>query len=140
MFILLLNAFWAKDAFTGTVEPFAWSLDAFRSSPSNEVYRTIAIRTVGMAVLVTVTDALLAFPIAYYMARVASPRTRAILVVAILHAALGRVPRQGLRVADDPPGQWLPGVDAEPFGITSGPASTSSPTRGSSSATSGCRT
>ena len=30
LFILLLNAFWAKDAFTGTVEPFAWSLDAFQ--------------------------------------------------------------------------------------------------------------
>jgi putative spermidine/putrescine transport system permease protein len=37
-----------------------------------------------MAALVTVTDALLAFPIAYYMARVASPRTRNLLVVAIL--------------------------------------------------------
>jgi putative spermidine/putrescine transport system permease protein len=37
-----------------------------------------------MALLVTVTDALLAFPIAYYMARVAGPRTRALLVVAVL--------------------------------------------------------
>ena len=37
-----------------------------------------------MAVLVTVTDALLAFPIAYYMARIASPRTRGVLVVAVL--------------------------------------------------------
>jgi putative spermidine/putrescine transport system permease protein len=84
LFILLLNAFWEKDAFTGTVEPFAWSLDAFRELAENPVYRTIAIRTVGMAILVTITDALLAFPIAYYMARVASPRTRAMLVVAIL--------------------------------------------------------
>ena len=47
------------------------------------MYRTIAVRTVGIATAVTVTDALLAFPIAYYMARVASPRSRA-LVVAIL--------------------------------------------------------
>ena len=37
-----------------------------------------------MAVLVTVTDALLAFPIAYYMARIASPRVRGMLVVAVL--------------------------------------------------------
>ena len=37
-----------------------------------------------MAILVTVTDVLLAFPIAYYMARVASPRTRAILIIAVL--------------------------------------------------------
>jgi putative spermidine/putrescine transport system permease protein len=37
-----------------------------------------------MAILVTVTDVLLAFPIAYYMARVATPRTRAILIIAVL--------------------------------------------------------
>ncbi len=37
-----------------------------------------------MAVLVTITDALLAIPIAYYMARIASPRMRGFLVVAVL--------------------------------------------------------
>ncbi len=84
LFILLLGAFWEKDSFTGQVEPFAWSLDAFESIFTNEVYRTIALRTIGIAVAVTLTDALLAFPIAYYMARVASPRMRGVLVVAIL--------------------------------------------------------
>jgi putative spermidine/putrescine transport system permease protein len=82
--ILLLNAFWATDSFTGEVIPFDWSLEAFQQILGNDVYRTIAARTVVMAILVTVTDALLAFPIAYYMARVASPRTRNILVVAVL--------------------------------------------------------
>jgi len=84
LLILLLNAFWAKDAFTGKVEPFAWTLNAFTELFENEVYRTVAGRTIGMAVLVTVTDALLAFPIAYYMARVASPRVRGVLVIAVL--------------------------------------------------------
>jgi putative spermidine/putrescine transport system permease protein len=84
LFILLLNAFWEKDAFTGNVEPFSWTLEAFEDMVGNEVYRTIAIRTIGMAFLVTVTDALLAFPIAYYMARVASPRIRTALVIAVL--------------------------------------------------------
>ncbi len=84
LFILLLGAFWQKDAFTGQVEPFAWSLDAFEDIIGNEVYRTIAVRTIGIAVAVTLTDALLAFPIAYYMARVASRRTRGMLIVAIL--------------------------------------------------------
>ena len=37
-----------------------------------------------MAAAVTVADALVAFPFAYYMARVASPRTRTALFVAIL--------------------------------------------------------
>jgi putative spermidine/putrescine transport system permease protein len=84
LFILLLNAFWAKDPFTGNVEPFNWSLNAIEDIVSNPVYRTIAIRTIGMALLVTVTDALLAFPIAYYMARIASARTRKLLVIAVL--------------------------------------------------------
>lgn len=82
--ILLLSAFWEKDAFTGRVEPFVWSLDAFDDLISNAVYRTIAVRTIVIAMLVTLTDALLAFPIAYYMARVASPRVRGALIVAVL--------------------------------------------------------
>jgi putative spermidine/putrescine transport system permease protein len=84
LFILLLNAFWAKDAFTGRVEPFNWSLDAFVDLVDNPVYVTIALRTLAMALLVTLTDVLLALPIAYYMARVASPRMRGILVVSVL--------------------------------------------------------
>ena len=82
--ILLLNAFWAKDAFTGRVEPFAWTLAAFSELFNVEVYRTVALRTLGMAALVTVTDIVLAFPIAYYMARVASPRVRGAIVIAVL--------------------------------------------------------
>lgn len=84
LFVLLLNAFWAKDAFTGKVAPFDWTLDAFAEIFGNPVYRTIAMRTLGIAMLVTLTDALLAFPIAYYMARVASPRSRGVLIVAVL--------------------------------------------------------
>jgi putative spermidine/putrescine transport system permease protein len=42
------------------------------------------VRTIGIAAFVTVTDALLAFPIAYYMARIASPRKRSLLVVAVV--------------------------------------------------------
>ncbi len=84
LFVLLLGAFWDRDPFTGQVEPFNWSLDAFESLLTNPVYRTIAIRTITIAAAVTVTDALLAFPIAYYMARVASPRVRQLLVVAVL--------------------------------------------------------
>ncbi len=84
LFILLLSAFWEQDTFTGNVTPFAWSLRAFETLLASEVYRTVALRTLGMAVLVTVTDAILAFPIAYYMARVASPRVRNAMVVAVL--------------------------------------------------------
>src|SRR5690242_14873821 len=54
--ILLLSAFWVKDTFTGNVEPFTWSLRAFQQLFAGEVYRTVAIRTIGIAALVTVTD------------------------------------------------------------------------------------
>jgi putative spermidine/putrescine transport system permease protein len=84
LLILLVSAFWTKDTFTGNVEPFTWSLKAFDLLFAGEVYRTVAIRTIVIAILVTLTDALLAFPIAYYMARVASPRVRNALVVAVL--------------------------------------------------------
>jgi putative spermidine/putrescine transport system permease protein len=84
LFVLLLSAFWETDSFTGQVQPFEWSLDAFESIATNPVYRAIAIRTLVVAIAVTLTDALLAIPIAYYMARVASRRKRRILVIAVL--------------------------------------------------------
>ncbi len=84
LFLLLLSAFWAHDGSTGKVTPFAWSLDAFETLFGQDVYRTVALRTLGVAAAVTLTDALLAFPIAYYMARVASHRVRNTLVVAVL--------------------------------------------------------
>jgi putative spermidine/putrescine transport system permease protein len=83
LLVLLLHAFWAKDSFTGKVEPFNWTLDAFIQIVSNPVYSTIALRTIGIALLVTITDVLLALPIAYYMARIASPRKRGLLLVAV---------------------------------------------------------
>ena len=61
-----------------------FSLDNFIDILSSGAYRTITLRTIGMAFLVTVTCAVIGFPVAYYMARMASPRTRGLLVVAIL--------------------------------------------------------
>jgi putative spermidine/putrescine transport system permease protein len=80
--LLLLSAFWAHDV--RGVQPFVWSLDAFETLFGNAAYRTVALRTLAVAVAVTLTDALLAFPIAYYMARVASPRARNLMVIAVL--------------------------------------------------------
>jgi putative spermidine/putrescine transport system permease protein len=81
--LLLVNAFWRFDAFTGSVvaQP---TLDNFGQIASTPVFRDVAIRTVLTAAAVTLTDAVLAFPIAYTMARLASRRTRSILVVAVV--------------------------------------------------------
>jgi putative spermidine/putrescine transport system permease protein len=81
--ILFLNAFWMRDSFTGLVQ-HEFNLENFIDLVRNPLYATVALRTVTMAIAVTLTCAALAFPIAYYMARVASPRTRGLLVVAVL--------------------------------------------------------
>lgn len=80
---LFLTALWGQNAFTGEIER-VWTLDNFRTLLTEDVYRTITLRTVAVAVLVTVVDALLAFPIALFMAKVASPRWQRVLVVAVL--------------------------------------------------------
>jgi putative spermidine/putrescine transport system permease protein len=81
--ILFANAFFRLDPFTGRVM-FEPTLDNFATVIGTEVYRTITVRTVGLAAIVTLTCALIGFPIAYYMARVASPRVRGLLIVAVL--------------------------------------------------------
>jgi putative spermidine/putrescine transport system permease protein len=80
---LFLTAFWHTDPFTGKVIT-DWSLDNFRTLVTDSVYRTITFRTVGIAAGVTVIDVLIAFPMAFYMAKIASPRARRILVIAVL--------------------------------------------------------
>ncbi len=80
---LLVTAFWSTDTFTGEIQR-EWTLANFRELWETDVYRTVVLRTVGVAVVVTVVDALLAFPIAFYMAKVASPWMQRALVVAVL--------------------------------------------------------
>lgn len=83
LFVLLLSAFWDTDSFTGEVV-HSFTLDNIREIVETPVYRDVAVRTITMAAAVTVACAVLAFPIAYYMARVASPRVRGVLVIAVL--------------------------------------------------------
>jgi putative spermidine/putrescine transport system permease protein len=81
--LLLITAFWQIDSFTTQIVQ-VWNLDNFRIILTDPTYRLIIGRTVGMAALVTVTDAALAFPFAYFMARVASRRTQTLLFAAVL--------------------------------------------------------
>jgi putative spermidine/putrescine transport system permease protein len=83
LFVLLLASMWDTNPFTSEVV-HEFTLDNFRRILEEDVYREVAWRTIKMAAFVTLADAVLAFPIAYYMARVASPRTRNLLVVAVL--------------------------------------------------------
>ncbi len=81
--VLFLSAFWRLDPFTSEVVR-DYGLQNFQTIAEGDVYRTIALRTIGIAAAVTLADMILAFPIAYYMAKVASPRVRGLLIVAVL--------------------------------------------------------
>jgi putative spermidine/putrescine transport system permease protein len=81
--LFLITSFWSVDKTTGNLVTTP-TLKNYVEVATTEVYRTIAIRTVVMATLVTVTTIVIAFPIAFYMARLASGRTRGILVDSIL--------------------------------------------------------
>src|SRR6185437_10406391 len=81
--VLLITAFWTVDPLSGTVIK-ELSFENFEELVNVPVYREIAWRTIRTAALVTLTDAIIAFPIAFYMAKLAGRKTKALLVVAVL--------------------------------------------------------
>ena len=81
--VMFAASFWTLNDLTGEIER-SFSLENFQTIFTEPIYRTIAGRTIGVALLVTITDAILAFPIAFFMAKMASSRARALLVVAVL--------------------------------------------------------
>jgi len=81
--LLLVSAFWYLDPATNTIVR-SLSFKNFADLIGQPVFRTIVLRTLVVAVAVTIVDGIIAFPIAYYMARVAGPRVRAALFMAVL--------------------------------------------------------
>ena len=81
--VLLASAFWSVDVLTANVV-HKWSFANFHDIFGSPEYRRIAIRTILFAAAVTVTDVVIAFPLAYFMARIATRRTRAIMLVLVL--------------------------------------------------------
>jgi len=78
---LLINSFYHLDGFTGKiVRSFSMATYAQLLEPAN---REILGRTVSMAIVVTLADALLAFPVGFYMARFATARMKTFLYLAI---------------------------------------------------------
>ncbi|MEU6393561.1 ABC transporter permease [Streptomyces sp. NPDC046939] len=81
--VLFLSGLWTTDPFTSDIVR-TWTLDNFRTLFTTDVYRQVVLRSVGVALAVTALCVVLAFPIAFCTARVARPRWRPLLVVAIL--------------------------------------------------------
>jgi putative spermidine/putrescine transport system permease protein len=81
--VLLVSAFWTVNDFTGAEVKQA-SLTNFRTILTNDVYRAVTLRSIVVAAAVTMVCAAIALPMAFFMAKVAGPRYRHWLVIAIL--------------------------------------------------------
>ena len=81
LFALLINSFYYIEGFTGLiVREFTLRTYAEIFNPAN---REIFFRTATMAALVTLVDAVIAFPLAYYITKFASPRLKTWLLIAV---------------------------------------------------------
>jgi putative spermidine/putrescine transport system permease protein len=89
--LLLANAFWRVDSLTSSVV-HTWGWQNFdtvfsgnwRTAFLEKTYFSMTVRTVTLALLVTLADLVFAFPVAYFAARMASPRTRSALLIAFV--------------------------------------------------------
>jgi putative spermidine/putrescine transport system permease protein len=79
---LVIQSFFHLDDFSGLVVR-RFTLATYRDL-FTRAHADIVLRTVSMAAAVTVADAVLALPLAYYLARYAGPRMRAALTLAVL--------------------------------------------------------
>ncbi|MCY1226487.1 Inner membrane ABC transporter permease protein YdcU [compost metagenome] len=82
LFALLWQSFYTFDDFTMAVTPeLTLANYAALFNPANY---DIILRTLTMAIAVSLASAVLAFPIAYYMAHFASPREKAFFYIAVM--------------------------------------------------------
>ena len=80
---LFVQSFWRADDLSPN-PIHDWNLDNYRQFLTvDPTYRTIALRTLAFASITTIIDIALAFPLAYYVTRVASPRVRRTVLVLV---------------------------------------------------------
>lgn len=107
---LLVTAFWQVDSLSGDIQ-HVFTLDNFRSLLHEPTWRRVAFRTIALAALVTVTDAVLAWPFALYAVRHVGPRTRSVLMAAVLVplwcSTLARIYAWRLMLAQNGVVNWL---------------------------------
>ncbi|MBL8050816.1 MAG: ABC transporter permease [Anaerolineales bacterium] len=81
LFLLLINSFYSIDDFTGLIiREFTLKTYAQIFEPAN---REIFARTASMAFVVTIASAIISFPLAYYIAKYASPRLKTWLLIGV---------------------------------------------------------
>ena len=80
--LLLVTAFWFIDPFTSKVIP-GFTIENFVNIFTVPAYLSTSIRTLGIAIAVTVVCIVFAVPLGIYMAKIANPWVRSLLAVAI---------------------------------------------------------
>ena len=81
--VMVVSSFWSVDSFTGALvkQPTG---ENYRILLTAEVYRTVALRTLGVAVAVTLIDLAIGLPVAFVLGKVVrSRRLRHLLVVLV---------------------------------------------------------
>ena len=96
---LLITAFWTVDTFTGKVST-EWTTENVVTVLTDPVYQRITLRTLWVAIAVTLIDLVLALPMAFFIAKVSSPPVAEAAGGGRADAAVGELPGEGLRVAE----------------------------------------
>jgi putative spermidine/putrescine transport system permease protein len=118
---MFASALWTTDSFTGNVVRTV-SGDNLHAVYTSPVYWRVALRTVEAALLVTVIDAIIALPVAFYMSKIASRRTQLFMVVAVLTplwaSYLVKAYAWRTLLAPDGPVSWAFGGHTPGYGFT----------------------
>jgi putative spermidine/putrescine transport system permease protein len=80
---LLVTAFFTIDSFTGNIV-YQFNLGNFHDLLTDPAYKNVVLRTLGIAIGVTLICSVLAIPMAIYMAKIAKPRNKKFLVALVL--------------------------------------------------------
>lgn len=118
---MLVAGLWTTDSFTGNVV-HTYTTANLHTVFTDSLYRTVALRTIGVALLVTVVDAIVAFPIAFYMSVIARPTVRRIMVIAVLTplwaSYLVKAYAWRSLLAPNGPLSWITGGHTPGYGLT----------------------
>lgn len=80
---LFITSIWKIDTFTSKVVR-EFTLSNFIDVLTDKAYFNVTIRTVGVAIAVTIICAVLAIPMAFFIARVAKPKSRPVLIALVI--------------------------------------------------------
>ena len=80
---LIVTAFFTINSFTGNIV-YQFTFANFIEMFTDVAYKNVVLRTLGIASAVTILCTLLALPMAFYISKIAKPRSQKILVALIL--------------------------------------------------------